>query len=82
MLKSTKQVTCFEFVMKRDHFNWSNSAKGKIAPAVLLMRQNKRYAAKQTLPNLLANLKPREKCYEKHIHSASGEGAQIAFAVG
>jgi len=77
--QSTKQVTCFELVMKRDHFIWSSSAKGKIAPAVLLMRQNKHYAAKQTLLNLLANLTPREKCYEKH--SASDEGVQIAIAV-
>jgi len=46
MLQSTKQVTCFKLVMKRDHFNLSNSAKGKIAPAVLLMRQNEHYAAK------------------------------------
>jgi len=38
---STKQVTCFELVMKRDRFNWSSSAKGKIAPAVLLKRQNR-----------------------------------------
>jgi len=35
--QKTKQVTCFELVMKRDHFNWSSSAKGKIALAVLLM---------------------------------------------
>ena len=38
--QSTEQVTCFELVMKRDHFNWSSSAKGTIAPAVLLMREN------------------------------------------
>jgi len=37
--QSTKQVACFKLVMKRDHFNWSSSAEGKIAPAVLLMRQ-------------------------------------------
>jgi len=42
------------------------------------MRQNKHYAAKWTLPNLLANLTRREKCYEKH--SASGEGTQIPIA--
>jgi len=29
----------------------------------------------------LANLTPIEKCFEKHTHSASGEGAQIAIAV-
>jgi len=42
------------------------------------MRQNKQYAAKQTLPNLLANLTPREKCNEEH--SALGEGIQLAIA--
>jgi len=41
--QSTKQVTCFELVMQHDHFNWSSSAKGKIAPAVLLMRQNRQF---------------------------------------
>jgi len=46
--QSTKQVTCFELVMKRDHCNWSSSAKGKKALAVLLMRQNRHYAAKCT----------------------------------
>jgi len=29
MSQSSKQVTCFELVMKRDHFNWTSSAKGK-----------------------------------------------------
>jgi len=43
------------------------------------MRKNRHYAAKKALPNLLANLTPREQCYE--THSASGEGAQIAIAV-
>jgi len=38
MSQSTKQVTIF---MKRDHFNLSSSAKGKIPPEVLLMRQNR-----------------------------------------
>jgi len=79
--QSTKQVICFELVIKCDHFNRSILAKGKTAPAVLLlMRQNKHYAAKQTLPNLLANLIPREICYEEH--SASGEGVQMAIAFG
>jgi len=41
--QSAKQVRCFELVMKPDHFNWSSSAKGKIAPAVLIMRQNRHY---------------------------------------
>jgi len=41
MSQSTKEVTCFELVMKRDHFNWSSSAKGKIALAVRLMMQNR-----------------------------------------
>ena len=78
--QSTKQDTCFELVMKRDHFNWSSSAKGKISPAVLLIRQNRHYAAKQTLPNLLANLTHRENCYEKP--SASGEGRKSPLLLG
>ena len=44
------------------------------------MRQNKHYAARQTPPNLLANLIPRERCYEQH--SASVEGVQMAISVG
>jgi len=39
--QSIKQVTCLELVMKRDYFNWWSSVKGKIAPAVLLKRQNR-----------------------------------------
>ena len=82
----TKQVICFELVIKCDHFNRSSSAKGKVVLTVLLllMRQNKHYAEKQTLPNLLinqlTNLTPRVKCYEEH--SASGHGVQMAIALG
>jgi len=43
------------------------------------MRQNNHYTAKQTLLNSLANLEPRENCYEKH--SALVEGAQITIAL-
>jgi len=45
--QSTKQVICFELVIKCDHFNRSSLAKGNIAPTLLLlMRQNKHNTAK------------------------------------
>ena len=44
------------------------------------LEANKHYAAKWTLPNLLANLTPREIFYEKH--SASGEGHKSPLLLG